>query len=107
MASVIFVRPDGEVLRVEAGGAESAMHAAVNHHVNGIVGECGGSLTCATCHVFVELEWLPRLPPITTAENDLLDATATGRRDNSRLSCQIPLDDALDGLVLHLPESQI
>lgn len=107
MTTIIFIRPDGERVTVDAGGAENAMLAAVGHRVNGILGECGGSLTCATCHVFVELEWLPRLPAMTEAENDLLDATAIERRENSRLSCQIPVASALDGLVLHLPEAQI
>ena len=107
MTTIIFIRPDGERITVEAGSAESAMLAAVGHRVNGILGECGGSLTCATCHVFVEPEWLHRLPEMSEAENDLLDATAVKRQENSRLSCQMPIEGALDGLVLHLPEAQI
>jgi 2Fe-2S ferredoxin len=107
MTTLVFIRPGGERITVEAGNAESAMQAAVGHRVDGILGECGGSLTCATCHVFVEPEWLHRLPAMSEAENELLDATATTRRDNSRLSCQIPIEGVLDGLVLHLPEAQI
>lgn len=107
MPMITFVRPDGERIAFDAGGAETVMHAAVGRQVAGILGECSGSMTCATCHVFVEPEWLDRLPPISAAEDELLDATATERRDNSRLSCQIPVSEALDGLVLELPEAQI
>ncbi len=107
MPTITFVRPDGERIAVEAGNTESVMLAAVGRQVAGILGECGGSMTCATCHVFVAPEWLDRLPPMSAAEDELLDATATERGHNSRLSCQIPLSEALDGLVVELPEMQI
>jgi 2Fe-2S ferredoxin len=107
MPTITFVCPDGERITIESCDGESAMQAAVGRKVTGIFGECGGSMTCATCHVFVAPEWLDRLPPMSAAEDELLDATATERRDNSRLACQIPVNDALDGLVLVLPEAQI
>jgi len=107
MPTITFVSPGGERTAVAADGAESVMHAAAGRQVAGILGECGGTLTCATCHVFVAPEWRDRLPPMSAAEDDLLDATATERRDGSRLCCQIPVDETLDGLVLHLPDAQI
>ena len=107
MTTIIFVQPGGEQVAVDATGAESAMHAAMGAQLGGILGECGGSLTCATCHVFVAPEWAGRLPAMTEAEDELLEATATERQENSRLCCQIAVTEALDGLVLHLPEAQI
>ena len=82
------------------------MRAAVMNGLDGILAECGGSLACGTCHVYVEPSQLARLPPPSAVEDEMLDMTASERRPNSRLSCQIVMSDALDGLVLHLPERQ-
>jgi 2Fe-2S ferredoxin len=81
------------------------MEAAVDSNVPGIVAECGGSCSCATCHVYVDESWLGRLEEPTQEESDLIEFL-DGARPNSRLSCQILLSDDLDGLTLHIPESQ-
>jgi len=102
---VIFVSSDGTERRVTAGDEDTVMKLAIANDVEGIVAECRGSCTCATCHVMVDPDWLSRMPPIEEMENDMLDALAH-RTDRSRLSCQIRLSEALDGLRLDLPASQ-
>jgi 2Fe-2S ferredoxin len=74
--------------------------------VDGIAADCGGSLTCATCHVLVREPWASQLPPPDVAELAMLEFTAELRQPNSRLSCQIQLTDALDGLTVDLPATQ-
>ena len=68
----------------------------------GLKAECGGAMACATCHVYVAEEWLEKLPPKTTEEDDMLMDSAFAVEDNSRLSCQIIMTDALDGLAVTL-----
>jgi 2Fe-2S ferredoxin len=102
---VVFVDHDGQRNIVETQGKLSVMELATANGVSEIVAECRGSCSCATCHVFVDEAWVGRLLPPGEMEADMLDAIAT-RRANSRLSCQIVLDDSLDGLTINLPESQ-
>jgi 2Fe-2S ferredoxin len=97
-------KPGETTLQVKAG--ESLMQAAVSHNVAGIEADCGGLATCATCHVYVREPFASRLPPPQDDELAMLEFTAAPRRPNSRLSCQIALTDALDGLVVDLPENQ-
>ena len=82
------------------------MQAAQSGGVDGIAADCGGSLTCATCHVMVREPWASLLPPPEADELDMLGFAAVPARPNSRLSCQIQLTDALDGLTVDLPETQ-
>ena len=107
MASLTFVRPDGSQQVVEARPGLSVMQAAINEGIDGIVAECGGNAMCATCHVYVDPAWETRVPAIKQDEEDMLDSTASERKPNSRLSCQIDMTSELDGLIVHLPESQI
>jgi 2Fe-2S ferredoxin len=74
--------------------------------VDGVAADCGGLLTCATCHVVVPEPWRSALPPVAAEENTMLDFTATTRCEGSRLSCQIVLSPALDGMMVELPRSQ-
>jgi len=106
MAKVTFVDAGGASRTINIPVGWSLMEGAVQHDVAGILAECGGGCACATCHVFVAPAWADRLPPQTPAENDLLECTAATRTAYSRLSCQIPISDALDGLVVTLPERQ-
>ena len=106
MTSITFIHPGGREQRIPADAGESAMQAATRHDINGILAECGGNAMCATCHVYVDEAWLPRLPDMAEDEDALLDGTAAERRGNSRLSCQIKLSADLDGLILRLPERQ-
>jgi 2Fe-2S ferredoxin len=82
------------------------METAVRNGVPGIVAECGGSLSCATCHVFVREDCLSKLPPMEDMEDEMLYGTAVDREDNSRLSCQLRLTDELD-LFVTTPETQV
>lgn len=107
MASLTFVSPDGSKQVVDARPGISVMQAAINEGIDGIVAECGGNAMCATCHVYVDPAWEARVPAIKQDEEDMLDSTASERKPNSRLSCQIDMSPELDGLVVHLPESQI
>lgn len=85
---------------------QSLMQAAVAANVAGIEADCGGLLTCATCHVYVHEPWASRLPAPGPDELGMLEFTAAPRRANSRLSCQIQLSEALDGLTVDLPDKQ-
>jgi 2Fe-2S ferredoxin len=91
---------------LEAKAGESLMQAAVAANVQGIEADCGGLLTCATCHVYVREPFASRLPAPSDDELGMLEFTASPRRPNSRLSCQIELHEALDGLTVDLPDSQ-
>jgi 2Fe-2S ferredoxin len=84
----------------------SLMEAALKAGIDGIAADCGGSLTCATCHVIVDLAWADRLPAPSADELSMLELTAAPREPTSRLSCQIALDDSLDGLTVRLPITQ-
>jgi ferredoxin, 2Fe-2S len=107
MLTITFIRPDNRSERIEADIGESAMLAATKHGLDGIVAECGGNAMCATCHVYVDDQWISRLATVGDEEDALLDGTASARQSNSRLSCQIKITPELDGLVLRLPERQI
>ncbi len=93
-----------KIIAAEPG--QSLMRAAVDADIEGIAADCGGALTCATCHVMVREPWLAQLPALPTEEDDMLGFTACRRQANSRLSCQIMLTAALDGLEIDLPVSQ-
>lgn len=106
MPKVTFVQPNGQRIDVVVEEGDSLMRSAVVNDVVGIDADCGGSLACATCHVYVDEAWINRLPPLAEAENEMLDSTACERLPNSRLSCQIRISAQLDGLVVRLPEWQ-
>jgi ferredoxin, 2Fe-2S len=106
MPHVTLIKPDGCSIDLDARPGRTLMRAAVDAGVDGIAADCGGSLTCATCHVVVAAEWADRLPPPSADEQDMLEMTASERRPTSRLSCQIVLDPGLDGLVVTLPLTQ-
>ena len=106
MPDITFILADGGVHGLEAPEGVSVMAAASGAGIPGIVAECGGSAICATCHVYVDPAWVDRLPAPLANELALLDCTATERLASSRLSCQIKLTAALQGLVVHIPERQ-
>lgn len=106
MPELTYLMSDGTRRTVRAAAGESVMHAAVMNDVRGIDGECGGCLSCATCHVYVDADWLAKLPAPDAMEMELLSTVAADRRDGSRLGCQIAMSAALDGLVVTLPERQ-
>ena len=106
MVTIIYVQPDGREQAIDAPKGNSVMQCAVTNLVAGIVAECGGNCICATCHVFVDPAQLARLPAMLPEENAMLEGTAVERRPNSRLSCQISVEESLEGLRVHLPERQ-
>ncbi len=106
MVKITLIEPDGNHIVIDASEGDSLMQAAVANGITGIVAECGGSMMCATCHVYVNENDLEKLPEKSEGENEMLDSTASERKKNSRLSCQIKIGPELEGLEVHLPESQ-
>ncbi len=105
MTKITFIEADGTKHDVEGDNGASVMEVAIRNDVPGIVAECGGACTCATCHVYVDEKWAETAGGPSVMEEDMLDF-AHEPRDTSRLSCQIKVSDALDGLVIHVPERQ-
>jgi 2Fe-2S ferredoxin len=106
MVKITYVDPGGERRHVDARDGETVMEAAVRNQIPGIEADCGGACACATCHVYVDPNWLKTVGAIGEMEEDMLDF-AYDVRENSRLSCQIRVDDKLDGFVLTTPERQL
>lgn len=107
MPRVTYIYPDGERREVEVPVGQSLMLAAAGHGIEGIVGDCGGAMSCATCHVVVEAPFAAMLPNPDDTENQMLDFTAMPREATSRLSCQIVMSDALDGIVVRIADTQL
>jgi 2Fe-2S ferredoxin len=105
MPRVVFIEPDGARREIDAPAGLTLMQTARQHGVRGIVAQCGGACACATCHVYVAPQWMARLPPREDMEEGMLES-AWEPRPNSRLSCQIQLTEALDGLEVAVPEQQ-
>jgi 2Fe-2S ferredoxin len=106
MPKITYVADDGTRRDVEAAAGASIMETAIRNNVRGIDAECGGCLSCATCHVYVDEEWLARLAAPDADEADMLGFVAAEQKPNSRLSCQIKLDASLDGIVVRIPPRQ-
>jgi 2Fe-2S ferredoxin len=106
MPKVTYIQPDGKPKVVEAPSGTTLMEAAVDNDVKGIVAECGGACSCATCHVYVDPAWLAQLPPPDAQEDGMLGCVLD-RKPTSRLSCQIVLKPALDGLTVEVAKEQI
>ncbi|MER6024959.1 2Fe-2S iron-sulfur cluster-binding protein [Streptomyces sp. NPDC001851] len=106
MPKITYVAVDGAERSVDVPLGTSVMRGAVFNDIDGIVAQCGGNAQCATCHVYVDETTLDKLEPAQQNEDDLLDFTASPRRPTSRLSCQLKVTEALDGLIVHLPERQ-
>ncbi|SEK92509.1 ferredoxin, 2Fe-2S [Blastococcus sp. DSM 46786] len=106
MPKVVYVGGAGQEHAVDATAGESVMAAAVKSGVPGIIGECGGNASCATCHVWVRDEFLHLLGEPGDEEEDLLEMAVSERRDGSRLGCQISVSPELDGLTVDVPPQQ-
>jgi 2Fe-2S ferredoxin len=104
--AIHLIAADGARRTIDAPTGKSLMRAATDAGVEGIVADCGGCLTCATCHVIVDDAWAGKLRPAADEELEMLEMTASPRQPTSRLSCQISLHEGLDGLVVQLPETQ-
>ena len=106
MPRVTYIDTQGTETTLDIAVGTSVMQAAVYNGLDGIVAECGGSCMCATCHVYVREDQLARCPPMQPDEEAMLEGTASPRRPNSRLSCQLVVSPEMEGLVVHLPETQ-
>lgn len=105
MPLIKFISHDGDEREVHVAAGTTLMHAATDNGVPGILADCGGACSCATCHTYVDEAWLSTVQAAEGMENDMLEY-AFERRDNSRLSCQLIISQEMDGMVLHLPSSQ-
>lgn len=107
MPNVTYIEASGASHVIDVPNGENVMRGALYNNVDGIVGECGGGLSCATCHCYVDDAWADKVgAPASQDELDLLEGVSAERKATSRLSCQIVMSADLDGLVIHLPESQ-
>ena len=106
MTQITYIEPTGREVTVDVAEGWSLMQAAVAHGVDGIVGECGGSCACATCHCYVEEARLGDIAPASENELAMLENVAAERRPNSRLACQIKASPKLEGLIISLPACQ-
>ena len=106
MPKITFISYDGVEHVVDAENGASVMNAAIDNLVTGIDADCGGECSCATCHVYVNKEWMEIVGTPQDREEEMLDLKPE-RESNSRLSCQIPVRDELDGLVVRVPEFQM
>jgi ferredoxin, 2Fe-2S len=108
MAVITFQYSDGRSVKIEASQGKSVMQLAKIAGLEGIIAECGGGMVCATCHVYIKSEdLLARFPPVSAIEEEMLDFTSEPRRENSRLSCQLPVSESIDGLVVEIPRTQV
>lgn len=105
MPKITYISHDGQTYAVEGTAGQTVMETAIKHDVPGIVAECGGACSCATCHVYVDKAWREVTGEPSQMEEDMLDF-AYEVRPESRLSCQIRITDELDGLVVRIPEHQ-
>ena len=105
MAKITYIEHDGTEHAIDVKTGLTVMEGAVKNNIPGIDADCGGACACATCHVYVREDWLSKTGDRSAMEESMLDF-AEGVEDNSRLSCQIKVTDALDGLTVTMPESQ-
>lgn len=106
MAKIKFIEHNGTEHDVEADSGLTIMQAAVNNGIPGIVAECGGACSCATCHVQLDADWYAKTDAPSDMENEMLEFAMGFVENSSRLSCQIKINDELDGMVVRTPESQ-
>ena len=106
MAKIKYIEHNGKEHIVDVQNGLTVMEGAVQNDIPGIDADCGGSMSCATCHVYVKEDWYDKLPKKEMGEDDMLDQ-AYEPKSNSRLSCQITVSEELNGLIVHLPEKQL
>ena len=106
MPKIKYIEHDGKQHTIEVANGLSVMEGAIQNNIPGIDADCGGSMACATCHVYVKEEWFNKLPSKIEGEDDMLDMAFEPKK-NSRLSCQITVSDDMDGLEVNLPKKQV
>ena len=105
MAKIIYITHDNKSHAIDVQNGLTVMEGAVQNDIPGIDADCGGGMACATCHVYVNEEWLDKIPKAEEAEEDMIDMAFEPKK-NSRLSCQLIVSDELDGLIVTTPEKQ-
>jgi ferredoxin, 2Fe-2S len=106
MPKAVFIDPSGKTYVLEAALGQSLMQVALDHDVPGLLGECGGSCSCGTCHGYVDPAYADKLPPKSETELFMLEIVPVPR-ELSRLCCQIQMSAELDGIVIQLPDEQV
>ena len=106
MTKITYVEHNGKEHTIDVQNGLTVMEGAVQNDIPGIDADCGGSMACATCHVYVKDEWYDKLDEKSECEDDMIDQAYEPKK-NSRLSCQITVSDKTEGLVVHLPEKQV
>lgn len=107
MVNITFVQPDGTQKTVTADAGSSLMRAALDNGISGMMGDCGGELSCATCHAYLDPAYLDQAGSPGEEERDMLECAAAELHPNSRLACQVTLTDALDGMTVVMPDKQV
>ena len=107
MPKITYIEHNGTEHVVDVPAGNTVMEGAVKNMVPGIDGDCGGACACSTCHVYVHPDWVGKLPTKEAMEEDMLDFAYEPDVERSRLTCQLKVTDALDGLVVQMPEKQI
>ena len=107
MAKITYIEHNGTRHEVEVANGMTVMEGARDNNIPGIEADCGGACACSTCHVYVDPAWVGKLPAKEDMEIDMLDFAWQPDADRSRLTCQLRVTDALDGLVVQMPEKQI
>jgi len=105
MPRITYITSDEQLHTIEVKNGLTVMEGAVQNDIQGIDADCGGGMACATCHVYVNEEWIDKLPKKEDGEEDMLDMAFEPKK-NSRLSCQLIVSDQLDGLVVNIPTKQ-
>lgn len=105
MPNINFVDANGEQHTVDVLSGSNLMEAAVDNAIEGILGDCGGSLSCATCHCYLDDQGVKAADPVSDAEDDMLESVLE-RSDKSRLGCQVAVTDEMEGMTVTIPESQ-
>ncbi|NVK55095.1 MAG: 2Fe-2S iron-sulfur cluster binding domain-containing protein [Alteromonadaceae bacterium] len=105
MPNITFILPDESIKVVDAIDGDSVMQTAVDNDIEEITADCGGSCSCATCHCIIDDAWIDKVGTADEAETAVMES-AIEMTPNSRLSCQIKVTDALEGLIVHVPESE-
>jgi 2Fe-2S ferredoxin len=106
MAKVKYIEFNGKEHVLDVAPGLSVMQGAIGNNVRGVIAECGGACSCATCHVYVDEAWVDKVGKRSEEEEAMLDAVCE-LKPHSRLSCQIKVSDAIDGLVVRMPEKQV
>ena len=105
MPKITYITSNANVHTIDVQNGLTVMEGAIQNDIPGIDADCGGGMSCATCHVYVNDEWLDKLPKKEDGEEDMLDMSFEPKK-NSRLSCQLIVSDTLDGLVVNIPSKQ-